>query len=127
MVLAGCGRYPKDASGTLDRVANGILRVGTTASATASDSALVTGFASQLHAQVRWVHKDQHYLAEQLSEHNLDMAIGGFVKGTPIEKMVALSKPYHKNDDKEYVIAIPKGENAFLMKLEQYIDDYEIQ
>lgn len=123
--LCSCGHYPKDTQGTLDNAKNGTLRVGTTATTTASDSTLAVRFAQQLNASVDWVHKDQQYLSGQLSEYKIDMAIGGFTEDSPFKKIVGLTKPYRKDGKKKYVIAIPKGENAFLAKLEQFIDTYE--
>lgn len=124
IAFVGCESYPKDVDGTLNKISNHTVRVGKSTSTTDYDKQLMNGFAKEVNAKVEWVEGDQIKLTELLSHHKIDMAIGGFTKESPLKKEVAFSKPYITQGDYEYVVAIPKGENALLMKLEKYIHNH---
>lgn len=124
VALGSCESFPKDAEGTLNKISDHTVRIGKSTSTTDYDKQLMNGFAKDINAQVEWVEGDQIKLTELLSHHKIDMAIGGFTKEAPLKKEVAISKPYITQGDYEYVVAIPKGENALLMKLEKYIHNH---
>jgi hypothetical protein len=91
-MLAGCGEFPKDTSGTLDAVRAGRpLRVGWSVAppwveapgAGSSEPAgvepeLVRAFAESIGAKLEWVLAGETQLAEALQANALDIGIGGF-------------------------------------------------
>lgn len=126
--VIGCNDFPRDSTGTLADVKNDTLHAGISHNIHyAEDSAFIHRFAATLGARVIWRHGDHHYLADMLEEQELDLAIGGFTTKSPYDDKAALSKPYRiieaEKTKEEYVIAVQKGENAFLVALEKFIHD----
>ncbi|WP_426002504.1 transporter substrate-binding domain-containing protein [Paenarthrobacter sp. NyZ202] len=140
LVLSGCaGTIPADPDGTLDRVENGILRVGASPNGEwvtlspsgqpqGRDVQLISDFAARLGARVEWSTGTEHILAERVEEGELDVMIGGLRKDTPWEKNTGLTRPYAESLDTQgkkhqHVMLVPKGENAFLLKLDTFLKD----
>src|SRR5829696_8655423 len=119
-----CG-LPRDADGTLDRVRNGTLRVGVavdTPWVTDSGGAaggiegwLAAEIARSLRARAAWVPGPHPRLLKELSERRLDLVIGGLEDSSPWSTEVALTKPYFE----KHVVAVPLGENAWLVHVER--------
>ena len=133
--LLGCG-LPRDADGALDRIRNGTMRVGIAENppwvvvnerqVSGIEAALVTALAKELNARVETVHGSETRLLEGLHRRELDMVIGGFTADSPWKRDVALTKPYHEDrDGRQHALALPPGENAWLMKVERYLHDNE--
>ncbi len=123
--VAGCGTYPADPSGTLERVSAGTLRVGASengewvkfsaGSSGRSDTAptsprrdedvqgteaeLVRGFAARLGAEIEWVSGTEHVLAEELKHRELDLVIGGLNDKTPWAQHGGLTRAYTESRD----------------------------
>ena len=143
LALASC-RYPQDVEGTLERVEGGVLRVGAVENppwvirrgeaptATGLEAELVAGLAKELDAELRWHWGTTEELLPALGKFQLDIVVGGLVKGPRIGHGVALTTPYIKRHEtvglrgetkmQEHVLALPPGENAWMMAIERYID-----
>ncbi|MCU1517003.1 MAG: putative lipoprotein [Pseudarthrobacter sp.] len=136
LALAGCGTYPADPAGSLERVADGTLRVGASENGEWVDFAgedvhgteadLVRGFAARLGAEVEWVPGTEHILAEGLKHGELDLVIGGLDDKTPWAQHGGLTRAYAESRDSrgsihKHVMLVPLGENAFLMELDRFL------
>ena len=135
IVITTCG-FPRDADGALDRIRNGTLRVGiaqnppwvevTGAEVSGIEPQLVADLARQLNSRVKNVYGSETLLLEGLHRRELDVVIGGFTADSPWKRDVALTKPYHEDRNKrQHVLALPPGENAWLMEVEKYLHDNE--
>jgi polar amino acid transport system substrate-binding protein len=96
-----CG-MPKDPEGTLERVKDGVMRVGITASApwTATEGPegveveLVEQLAEELDATITWVDGGHAELFSALEHRELDLVIGGFAADDPWASKVTFTQPY---------------------------------
>jgi polar amino acid transport system substrate-binding protein len=139
-VLAGCGTsVPADPEGTLDRVRDGILRVGVSpnppwtelrdrADPTGLETELARNFATGLNAHIEWTTGGEQQLVDALEHGELDLLVGGLTKDSPWTEKVSLTRPYATTDDgrggtEQHVMAVRMGENAFLVELETFLDD----
>ncbi len=133
----GCGPYPKDARGTLQKVKNDTLKVGL---AVGQDRAfirngepagkeveLAKAFAQELNTEIEWIVGDESELVPQVEKAEIHLLIGGFTQKSPWKKHLGFTKPYATVGNKKHVLAIPPGENAFLMRLEQFLRQYKKQ
>lgn len=137
LALTGCAtHYPADPDGTLDRVSGGVLRVGVTphepfVSVTDGQPAgdevrLVEDFADSLGATIEWTTASEEHLVSELEHGDLDLMIGGITKDTQWQKKVGLTRPYRETvndygEKEKHVMAVVNGENAFLLKLDQFL------
>jgi polar amino acid transport system substrate-binding protein len=139
--VTGC-QYPRDVEGTLDRVADGgDLRVGVSEEdpyvvlagdrPSGVEVRLLEDFARRLGARVEYVSGGEESLVEQLREGELDVVVGGITKRSPWKKEVAPTRPYATTHERvadkrvtdQHVMLVRNGENAFLVRLEQYLLD----
>jgi ABC-type amino acid transport substrate-binding protein len=144
LLLTGCaGGFPADPDGTLGRVTGGVLRVGVsenppwTVADPASDPSglevdLVREFAATRDAEVEWVPGSEEVLVGRLERGELDLVIGGFTKASPWVDQAALTHPYAtvltpEGAPEPHVMAAPLGENGFLVALERFLLDQEVQ
>jgi len=123
--VAGCGTYPADPSGTLERVAAGTLRVGASENGDwvkfsaasgggqgtqpasprrdedvqGTEAELVRRFAARLGAEIEWVSGTEHVLAEELKHAELDLVIGGLNDKTPWAQHGGLTRVYAESRD----------------------------
>jgi len=137
LTLAGCGSaYPADPDGTLERVANGTLRVGASDNGEwvdvdgedvrGTEADLVRDFAARLGAEIDWVPGTEHVLAEELKHGQLDLVIGGLDDKTPWAQHGGLTLAYAESRDSRgslhrHVMLVPLGENAFLLELDRFL------
>ena len=131
--LASCG-IPRDADHTLDHVRNGVMRVGIVEHppwAHASDSgvagvepALAADLARQLHARPEWRRGAESELLQALHERKLDVVVGGLTSDSPWKRKVAFTRPYEGGEHPKHVLAVAAGENAWLMRVEQYLETH---
>ncbi len=134
--VSGCGPYPRDPDGTSARVAGGVLRAGVShdppfvqsggAEPTGADVELLVGFARRQGARVEWIARGHHELMEMLERRELDVVLGGHAAKSPWKQRVASSRPYQVTDAKgrpiERMMALPPGENAWLLAVDRYLD-----
>lgn len=137
MSLTGCvTHYPADPHGTLDRVTDGVLRVGAThdepfvsveGSEPAGDEVrLVEEFADTLGARIEWTTASEEHLVTEMEHGQLDLLIGGMTMDTEWQKKVGLTRPYKETvnaygETEKHVMSVVNGENAFLLELDQFL------
>lgn len=137
LMLAACGiQVPTDPHGTLERVRDGVLRVGVTenqpwveldkTSGTAGVEAdLISRFAQQLGSEVRWTEGSEAVLLDALERGELDVVVGGFLEDTPWVEKGAITRPYAETTTSEgndkHVMIVRMGENGFLVALEKFL------
>ncbi len=142
MLVAGCGTYPADPQGTLEKVRGGTLRVGASPNAEwvrisaqgspgadavqGSEAELVKRFAQTLGAEVEWTIGTEQVLAEELKHGGLDLVIGGLDDKTPWSTHAGLTLPYTESRDSrgslhKHIMLVPMGENAFLLELDTFL------
>jgi ABC-type amino acid transport substrate-binding protein len=142
MLVAGCGTYPVDPQGTLEKVRGGTLRVGAspngdwvrisgqdtlgTDAVQGSEAELVRQFAQTLGADVEWTIGTEQVLAEELKHGGLDLVIGGLDDKTPWSTHAGLTLPYGESRDgrgslHKHIMLVPMGENAFLLELDTFL------
>ena len=137
----GCGTFPKDSEGTLDRVRGGTLVVGVSehepwtsvgagGEVSGTEVSLVEGFADSLGAEIEWEVGPESVLADEVKRGQVDIVIGGLTSVSPWKSDLSLTRPYTKvksEDGKEQkmVMGVPKGENAFQVALERYLAEQE--
>ena len=142
LALAGCGTYPADPAGTLERVADGTLRVGASENGEwvqfagedvqGTEADLVRDFAARIGAEVEWVPGTEHVLAEELKHSELDLVIGGLDDKTPWAQHGGLTRAYAESRDSrgslhKHVMLVPLGENAFLLELDRFLMEANVQ
>jgi len=131
LMVAGCG-IPHDPRGTLERAKGGKLLVGATASAPwvsfrndepeGIEVDLVRGLAHELDATVHWRRGSETELLESVERGELPLVIGGLKASTPWSRQVALTQPYFETPNGyQHVMAVPQGENRWLLELERYL------
>jgi polar amino acid transport system substrate-binding protein len=137
LLTAACGSIPADPEDTLERVTDGVLRVGVspnpphtdvrdTPEPHGSEVALIRDFAATLPAEIEWTVGGEEMLIIGLEEGDLDLVIGGLTADTPWEQHAAITKPYAEATDPagkqvKLVMAARPGENAFLLQLERFL------
>jgi polar amino acid transport system substrate-binding protein len=137
LVTAACGSIPADPEDTLERVTDGVLRVGVSpnpphtevgeaAEPEGSEVVLVRDFAATLPAEIEWTVGGEEMLILALEHGDLDLVIGGLTADTPWMEHAAITKPYAEATDPtgepvKLVMAARPGENAFLLRLERFL------
>ncbi|WP_157157276.1 MULTISPECIES: transporter substrate-binding domain-containing protein [unclassified Diaminobutyricimonas] len=139
-LLTGCGTIPTDPDGTFDRVSGGTLRVGVSLNSPwteqvtedqfeGTEVALVERFADELDAEIQWTMAGEEALIRRLEHDQLDLVIGGLTDQTPWIDKAAITRPYAETSDehgtRKHVMAVPMGENRFLVELETFLLDGE--
>jgi ABC-type amino acid transport substrate-binding protein len=136
MLAAACGSVPRDPENTSDRLSSTHeLRVGVTdngewanagsAEPTGIEPDLVRQFASRLGAKVFWTRGSETSLAQQLKQHELDIALGGFDAKTPWKSIAGVSQPFAEtNDKKKHVFLAAPGENRFILTLDTFLAEH---
>jgi polar amino acid transport system substrate-binding protein len=133
-MATGCGNFPRDTEHTLQRIQQGILRVGVThhppftvtdhGELSGPEIALVTEFAARHGAQVRWTISSEADLFEQLKQNELDLVVGGITTQSPYRSHAGFTQPHTRRSGKRYVLAASAGEHAFLLALDRFIIHY---
>lgn len=145
-LTAACGvTVPSDPEGTLDRVRGGVLRVGVagsppwtelprgarTVEPAGIEVDLVKRFGAELDADVEWVTGGEAEMIADLADGEVDLVVAGLKADTPWTQKVATTRPYLRLTDEhgrpaEHVMAVPMGENAFLVTLERFLLEQEV-
>lgn len=136
-VSACGGPLPRDTDGSLDRITGGELRVGISENPPWTQVAddgdvdgrevdLVTDFARNHDAAVRWTPGAESELIMSMARGDLDVVVGGLTSDSPWSKEVALTRPYAQEvtpggETEKLVMATPLGENALLVALETFL------
>ena len=85
------------------------------------EPALLEELAHDLDAEIEWVEGSQSEILEDIEEGHLDVAIGGFTADDPWSKKVTFIQPYFTLGDDHHVMAVPHGENAWIVRLERFL------
>jgi polar amino acid transport system substrate-binding protein len=137
-VTTACGGpFPRDTDGSLDRIRDGVLRVGVSENppwtqtfddgrVSGREVDLLTGFAAEHRADVEWTPGAESELVMAMARGDLDVVVGGLTSDSPWEQEVAMTRPYAQEvtsdgDTEEMVMATPLGENGLLVALETYL------
>jgi ABC-type amino acid transport substrate-binding protein len=126
---------PTDPDGTLDRVRDGELRAGASASGSlvtvdgervdGSLVDLVDEFAASVGAEVEWTVGSEEELVDALEAGSLDLAVGGMTDQTPWSDRIAVTRGYTGipgSEGRTVVMFVPMGENAWQSEIERYLD-----
>ena len=123
---------PRDPVGTLDHARGDTLRVGVVASppylvragneAAGPEADLVRAFAGRIGAEVewRWGSLDDHM--KSLEAFELDLVAAGLTTTSPWKKRAGFTRPWRVEGKRKHVLAVPPGENALLVALEELIE-----
>src|SRR5688500_9146725 len=113
VVLAACD-IPRDPESTLDRVTDGTLRVGVSASdpwvilgqgePSGVEVEIVKRFAADLGAEIEWHEGSVDELAAALHVRELDLMIAGLASTSKITSEATLTHPYLTT---QVVVAVP--------------------
>lgn len=129
-VLTGC-ELPRDPEETLERARGGTLVVGAVPApphleragdgATGPEAELIRAFAGEIGADVewRWGSLDEHM--EALARFELHLVAAGLTSHSPWKTEVGFTRPWRVDGARRRVLAVPPGENAFLVALERLI------
>ena len=83
LLFLSCGPFPNDPGRTLEKITNGILKVGysenipwvykTDHGAGGLEAQMITDFAAKYNAQVEWVNSSEEKLFEKLEKRKLTL------------------------------------------------------
>lgn len=137
LALAACApHYPADPHRTLTTVTGGTLEVGVSHNEpftsvegpvpAGSEAELARAFAETLDAEIAWTVGGEEELVGRLEHGQLDLLIGGLTQKTPWKNRVGLTRPYTRvvnefGQTEKHVMAVRKGENAFLLELDRFL------
>lgn len=113
---AGC-QYPRDPDGTLNRVEDGVMRVGVTEAdpwvvlegdrPVGVEVELARRFARDVGARIEWVEGSEEELVDAAKEGQVDLILGGLTNKSRWKKDVAFTRPYVET---RAVVGVPPGE-----------------
>ena len=114
----GC-QYPRDPDGTLNRVEDGVLRVGVTEAdpwvvlegdrpVGGTEVELARRFARDVGARIEWVQGSEEELVDAAKEGQVDLIVGGLTSKSRWKKDVAFTRPYVET---RAVVGVPAGES----------------
>ena len=126
LLLAGCGDYPRDTAGTLDRVRGDSLRIGrASVSGHPAADRLVRELGRRTGGNPAIMVGEVEALLMQLEHGELDLVVGAFDKKTPWTKRVTFSKPLAsaaRGDGTEEIKAASRnGEHAWAMEIDRAV------
>jgi polar amino acid transport system substrate-binding protein len=142
--LCGCDNIPQDPESTLEKVKmQGEINVGVvhnppwtniiSSPPQGLEIGLITDFARSLNAAPHWQNVALDEGIRRLEEGQLDILIGGFEQSLPYHD-VALTRPFvtvepehaQSAHQEHHVMALTRGENRFLVTLEQFLKDHPV-
>ncbi|MFW5866614.1 MAG: substrate-binding periplasmic protein [Armatimonadota bacterium] len=133
LMLSGCEQFPRDPRNTLNRVTGGQLIVGVSEnppwvtaegeSFSGVEPDVLRQFASSVGADITWHQGTETELVKALKSGRIDVMAAGLTKDSRWLGDVALTRPYHG----ERVMAVPRGENAFISTLERYLTEHRAE
>ena len=78
---------------------------------------LVERFARDLDAGIEWTEGSEEEIFALLEKRELDLVIGGITAENPFSSFATFTTEYHA----KHVMAIPFGENGWLVTLEKFL------
>ena len=82
---------------------------------------LVKAFARDLDAEIQWVEGAESEILEQIELGRLDLAVAGLTADNPWSSRASFIQPYVTVGADEHVMAVPHGENAWIVRLERFL------
>ena len=135
--FCSCTNFPKDPEKTLQKVKNGTLVVGysenppwvvkTDSIPGGIEPELVKAFAKTLNAKVEWKNGTEQNLVEDLEKKKVHLFIAGITDDSPWKNKAGFTRPFAKVGKSKHVMAAINGENAFVVQLEQFLHQRELQ
>lgn len=129
MGLVSACQPPEDPEGTTDKVAGEVLILGWVAGvpqAGAPEIEVATKLAEALDADLRVVEDDIHSLVGALEEQRIHAFAGAVPKASPLSSHYGTSNGVARmtfsGEKTDRIIAVHKGENGFLMRLNTLIE-----
>ncbi len=134
LTLCACG-MPRDRNDTLSRVEHGELRAGFThhppevdcqsGPPSGDEVTMVRSLATKLGARLTTRCASEAALVDDLREHRIDIAAGAFDGASPWRTKVGATLPYGRDSGRRFLT--PPGENAWLLRVDRFIDSAELQ
>ena len=84
---------------------------------TGVEPALLLRLAEQLDARIEWTEGSENEVFTALEELEVDVVIGGLHADSPYSAHATLTTEYYK----DHVMAVPFGENGWLVTLEEFL------
>ncbi|WP_421861257.1 transporter substrate-binding domain-containing protein [Parvibaculum sp.] len=132
-LLTACDDYPKDPHGTLAHAQGGTIKAGivenapwtvrNNGEARGIEVQLVEQFVSSLGGKVEWSEMSGPVAMRALKTRKLDLVVGGFLQTDSWRSEVGFTRAYIPGT--KHVMAVPKGENAWLIALETFLRKHE--
>lgn len=104
-ILYSCD-IPKDPNKTFSKAKGDTLRVGIANSGARADFnngkpkgievEIIKGFAESINTEIKWIPGSQQQIIDLLKEYQLDIAIGGFTKGSAFKKHAGFTNYYER-------------------------------
>ena len=85
------------------------------------EPALLEQLARDLDAEIEWAEGSESEILEDIELGHLDLAIGGFTADNPWSKKVTFIQPYYVLGEDQHVMAVPHGENAWIVRVERFL------
>ena len=127
-LLQSCGDYPRDPEGTLERVRGSVLRAGLVENPPwtrrdggnpgGTEVRLVERLARSLGARVEWSEESGPRAFRALEAGRIDILVGGLEKDDPWLATLGVTRPYLPG--RTHVVAVPAGENAWLIEVDRF-------
>ncbi|MDQ3292584.1 MAG: transporter substrate-binding domain-containing protein [Bacteroidota bacterium] len=131
LLTSACDNFPKDPDKTLTKIKNGTLLVGytenppwvikTQTEPSGAEAQLVKKFAKTQGAEIKWVNDTEQDLFQKLEKRELHLVIGGFTDKNTWKSKISFTRPYLERQKEKHVMAVLKGENAFVVALETFL------
>ncbi len=128
VTLSACS-FPADMHGTSQKVSGSVLVVGILGADTAGprETEIINRIAQHFDARLMWVSGESHRLVSDLESGKVHLLAGAIPQTTPFSNKIGLSRPlaYTIIGDKRHktVLAVRKGENAFLLEVNRAIGE----
>jgi polar amino acid transport system substrate-binding protein len=137
---------PRDPARTTERITGSVMRVGAVDNppwvvvrnaedVVGVEPTLAQDVARQSNAKIEWVHGSESVLLDKLRHKEVDLVLGGLRDDSPWKDQVALTRSYftsrESNESRseaknvKHVLAVPPGENAWLMRVEQVLAEHQ--
>lgn len=76
----------------------------------------------EIGVRLIFVEETEAVLIEKLEKYEIDIVIAGLNSDSPWKSKAGFTNPYATINGKNYSIAVPPGENAFLVHIEKFLN-----
>lgn len=140
LTLGGCDDYPADPDHSLQTIQQQkLIRVGViddrpwvyieNGTPAGIEATMMNAYAQSRGLDITWHPLSKADAFEHLKRGKIDVIIGGLTNASPRKKDAGFTRPYLNAKDKkdQYVLAVPRGENALLTDLEKFLAQYDVK